>query len=121
MITYTKRGWGLGLLFRTYGSAIPRSCPAALASTALAVYLSWYRNEWVRSIWLSPFPYQMFGTIVGFIVVFRCGAQYPLCTHIPLRMHVSAAHAFRCACTGSAGTPYSCKTTAESQDQLVRN
>lgn len=43
MITYTKRGWGLGLLFRVYGSAIPRSCPVALASTALAVWLSLYQ------------------------------------------------------------------------------
>lgn len=43
MITYTKRGWGLGLLFRVYGSAIPRSCPMALASAALAVWLSLYQ------------------------------------------------------------------------------
>jgi hypothetical protein len=43
MITYTKRGWALGLLFRAYGSAIPRSCPAALASAALAVWLSLYQ------------------------------------------------------------------------------
>ena len=31
------------------------------------------QGDWVRAVWLSPFPYQMFGTIVGFIVVFRCG------------------------------------------------
>jgi hypothetical protein len=30
------------------------------------------QGDWVRAVWLSPFPYQMFGTIVGFIVVFRC-------------------------------------------------
>ena len=75
MITYTKRGYGFGLLFRGYGSAIPRSAPIALLSAALAVYLNLYHVEYVRSVWLNPFPYQLFGTIVGFIVVFRCGSS----------------------------------------------
>ena len=37
------------------------------------------QGDWVQAVWLSPFPYQMFGTIVGFIVVFRCAASHPLC------------------------------------------
>jgi hypothetical protein len=35
------------------------------------------QGDWVQAVWLSPFPYQMFGTIVGFIVVFRCESPAP--------------------------------------------
>ncbi len=71
MITYTKTGWVVGLLFRLYGSAIPRSIPVAAACAAGTLYLHFYWGPYLRDTWRHPFPFQIFGTIVGFIVVFR--------------------------------------------------
>lgn len=55
------------------------------------------QGDWVQAVWLSPFPYQMFGTIVGFIVVFRCAARRPFC-QIPVQSrHLDTLwHLFHC-------------------------
>jgi len=71
MITYTKTGWTIGLLLRLYGSAIPRSIPVAAISAGGTMYLHFFWGDYLRMVWRNPFPFQIFGTIVGFIVVFR--------------------------------------------------
>lgn len=45
--------------------------PVALGSALLSAYLNLYHFDWVHRVWQNPFPYQIFGYIVGFIVVFR--------------------------------------------------
>lgn len=71
MIIYTKRDWTFKLLFRCYGSAIPRSIPIALLTSAITLCLLRYLGEGLRTTWRNPFAYSVFASTVGFIVVFR--------------------------------------------------
>jgi hypothetical protein len=71
MITYSKNHYGFGVLFRIYGSAAPRALPFAIVAVLEAAYLHIHQLDYIRKAWQNPFPYQVFGYIVGFIVVFR--------------------------------------------------
>lgn len=71
MIIYTKRDWTFRLLFRCYGSALPRSAPVALMTSAITLCLIRYYGDHLRATWRNPFAYSIFASIVGFIVVFR--------------------------------------------------
>lgn len=87
MITYSKNYWcavvvgdvrhqttwprGIHLLFRLYGSSVPRALIWAVLSTALTALLRGVAYQWLRSMWLSPLPMAAFVTLVGFAVVFR--------------------------------------------------
>lgn len=73
MIRYSKKYWGLHVLFRMYGSAFPRALPFSLASAALAGFLAFFfptSTTW--DLFSHPYPFQTFAFIAGFMVVFRC-------------------------------------------------
>ena len=82
MIYYSKQYWGLVQLMRFYGSAIPRAMPFALASAGLTLAYEFLSEQHTVSGWFSefpvpvgrdptPYPFQVFGFVVGFILVFR--------------------------------------------------
>ena len=80
MIIYRKAWYGLGLLTRMHGSAAPRALVPALLSTALTLLLELGypmlgHNE-LRSLFEHPYPYQIFASILGFILVFRTNFAY---------------------------------------------
>lgn len=77
MIIYDKSFWGVALLLRLYGSAFPRSLPAGLLSIVFTTLLIVFvKEDQLRTWWVHPFPYQVFSSIVGFILVFRCNYGY---------------------------------------------
>ncbi|KAK9827509.1 hypothetical protein WJX74_006552 [Apatococcus lobatus] len=76
MITYSKVGWSLHLPFRIYGSAVPRATPFAALSAGLTAILFCFRHDQFTAAWRHPYPYQIFGFIVGFIIVFRSNFGY---------------------------------------------
>ncbi|KAK9864551.1 hypothetical protein WJX84_008203 [Apatococcus fuscideae] len=76
MITYSKVGWSLHLPFRIYGSALPRATPFAALSAGLTALLFIFRHDQFSNAWRHPYPYQIFGFIVGFIIVFRSNFGY---------------------------------------------
>jgi hypothetical protein len=72
MIYYSKKFSGLLVLFRFYGSALPRALPTAAVSAALAAALQLTVADSTREKWHHPYPYQAFAFITGFMLVFRC-------------------------------------------------
>jgi hypothetical protein len=74
MIRYSKQYWGFFELFAWYGSAFPRALPISLVSAAAAGLLFQYKPEGMHNIWKHPFTYQAFFSVVGLMIVFRCGA-----------------------------------------------
>eukprot|EP01023_Acetabularia_acetabulum_P024927 TRINITY_DN2394_c0_g1_i2.p1 TRINITY_DN2394_c0_g1~~TRINITY_DN2394_c0_g1_i2.p1 ORF type:complete len:530 (+),score=43.52 TRINITY_DN2394_c0_g1_i2:220-1809(+) len=82
MITYSKRLWGLQLLFRLYGSAFPRAVPFALLSMLITLLLKVFMdpthasNQYINTLWEHPYPFQTFAFIVGFVIVFRSNFGY---------------------------------------------
>ena len=67
MITYNKTAWGLHLLLRLYGSAIPKTLIFAAAGAGIAAALYVRKQSGVYNDWRDPYPFQAF----AFIVVFR--------------------------------------------------
>jgi predicted membrane chloride channel (bestrophin family) len=72
MIYYSKRYWGLPVLFRFYGSALPRALPAAIIAAIITVTLQVTVSDEIRRKWRHPYPYQIFTFVAGFLLVFRC-------------------------------------------------
>ena len=73
MIRYSKKYWGLHVLFRMYGSAFPRALPFSIASAALAGALAGFfptSTSW--DLFKHPYPFQTFAFVAGFMIVFRC-------------------------------------------------
>ena len=50
----------IGLLWRAYGSAFPRTLPAALATFIFTFSLMYFKQEEVATWWANPTPYQHF-------------------------------------------------------------
>jgi len=77
MIPYSKQWWGVHLLFRIYGSALPRTLPFVLLSGSLSVFFFYIpsKSYWT-SLFLHPYPYQLLAFIIGFILVFRNNLAY---------------------------------------------
>lgn len=73
-VLYSKSFWGLPLALRVYGSAVPRTLPAALVTCAYTLLLSLLARPAVSAAWGHPFAYNAFAIIVAFFLVFRCGA-----------------------------------------------
>lgn len=81
---YDKRHWGLPLLFRLYGSALPRCFPFALISGTLTLILeltvgkaaNFEDESEARTWWKHPYPFQTYAFIVGFMLVFRSNFGY---------------------------------------------
>lgn len=76
MIIYDKSFWGVILLGRVYGSAFPRTLPAAIFTALFTWVLSYFRQPTVSSWWAHPYPHQTIFFVVGFIIVFRCNLSY---------------------------------------------
>ncbi|KAK9789401.1 hypothetical protein WJX73_006004 [Symbiochloris irregularis] len=76
MITYNKIAWGLPLLCRLYGSALPRSVPPALLSAGVTAAFFVCIGDDDKGWWRHPYPFQLFGYMVGFIVIFRSNFGY---------------------------------------------
>lgn len=84
MIRYSKKYWGLHVLFRWYGSAFPRALPFSLASAAIAgVLASFFPTSTTWDLFKHPYPFQTFAFIAGFMVVFRCAIPTSCTQHIP--------------------------------------
>lgn len=75
MIKYSKKYYGLALLFQLFGSAVPRALPFALVAGALAFVLKICIGDYLEANWKHPFPYQAVAFVVGFLVSFRCAAS----------------------------------------------
>eukprot|EP00892_Ulva_mutabilis_P005507 jgi/Ulvmu1/3328/UM155_0011.1 len=76
MIRYHRSCLGLSSLWRWYGSAFPRSLPLALTATVLAVCLSIYFEDDLRSAWPGVGVYLGFLLVVGFALLLRLDAGY---------------------------------------------
>lgn len=73
MIIYSKTLWGLPLLSRVYGSALPRAlAPALLSGLVTLVLLLASSSTDINQLWAHPFAYQPFAFIVSFVLAFRC-------------------------------------------------
>ncbi len=70
MIVYSKVYWGLPLLTRAFGSALPRALPACCASAVIAALLAVFSPH-VASAWAHPYALVPLVTLVSFAVVFR--------------------------------------------------
>ena len=73
MIHYAKGYWGLPLFLKLHGSPFPRTLPFAVVSVAITIWLHLWdsgREEIVRSF-AHPYPFQMYGFVIGFLVVLR--------------------------------------------------
>lgn len=73
MIHYAKGYWGLPLFLRLHGSPFPRTLPFAVVSVTITIWLHLWdsgREEIVRSF-AHPYPFQMYGFVIGFLVVLR--------------------------------------------------
>lgn len=79
MIIYSKTAWGLPLLSRWYGSALPRTLPVALVTATYAFLLSYLWAEPARQWWLHPYAYSPFSLVLSFILVFRSNFGYQRC------------------------------------------
>lgn len=72
MILYSKRFYGLALMFQMFGSALPRALPFAVFGGAIAFLLRFRFGDYLEENWRHPFPYQAIAFIAGFLVTFRC-------------------------------------------------
>jgi hypothetical protein len=75
MILYSKRFYGLSLLFQMFGSALPRALPFALFGGFIAFILRLRFGDYLEQNWRHPFPYQTISFITGFLVTFRYVAR----------------------------------------------
>ena len=62
--------WGIPLLTRIYGSALPRAIAPALVAGFIALGLTFVSEE-VRTWWFHPFAYNAFVLLVSFVLTFR--------------------------------------------------
>eukprot|EP00899_Mesostigma_viride_P005816 jgi/Mesvir1/15235/Mv06460-RA.1 len=76
MIRYSKEWWGLILLTRVYGSALPRCLPYCVLVTALTVALFQFAQDEMHDAFRHPFPYNIFTVMLGFLLVFRTNLAY---------------------------------------------
>jgi predicted membrane chloride channel (bestrophin family) len=77
MIIYSKKFYGIHLLFRLYGSAFPRVLPFSLLSAGLTALLFYYPGQaYFSDIWGHPYIYYNLSFIVGFVLVFRSNFAY---------------------------------------------
>ncbi|KAF8057858.1 hypothetical protein HT031_005804 [Scenedesmus sp. PABB004] len=75
MIIYSKTLWGLPLLTRLYGSALPRALGPALVSGLITLCLL-AAGDHVAALWSHPYAYQPFVLLVSFVLTFRSNYAY---------------------------------------------
>lgn len=77
MIIYSKKFYGVHLLFRLYGSALPRVLPFSCLSAGLTALLYFYPGrDYFEEVWGHPYIYYNLSFIVGFVLVFRSNFAY---------------------------------------------
>lgn len=69
-VSCSKTLWGVPLLTRIYGSALPRAIAPAVISGLITMILL-LLGERVQQLWDNPFAYQPFVLIVSFVLTFR--------------------------------------------------
>eukprot|EP00884_Botryococcus_braunii_P000099 jgi/Botrbrau1/1008/Bobra.114_1s0046.1 len=77
MITYSKILWGLHLLPRIYGSALPRTLPfAALSAGLTAVFFIYQDRIFNPESSTQPYAFQIFIYVTAFAIIFRSNFGY---------------------------------------------
>jgi len=77
MIIYPRGFAGLPLLLSCSGSAIPRAIVPGLACAAWAVILELTVGHlYLQNLIVHPYPFQVFSSVVSFLLVFRVNASY---------------------------------------------
>jgi predicted membrane chloride channel (bestrophin family) len=73
MIHYAKGYWGLPLFLRLHGSPFPRTLPFAIVSVSITIWLHlWeFGRESIVESFAHPYPFQVYGFVIGFLVVMR--------------------------------------------------
>ena len=121
MITYNKIGWGLPLLLRMYGSAFPRSFPAAAISAGVTVLFYLTIQDADERWWGPPYPYQIFAYIVGFIVIFRSNFGYSRYWEgRTWFQNMTAAWVDACIQVGSQSSSLACRILPARHDAVLR-
>ena len=77
MLLYPRAWAGLPLLLIFSGSALPRAvAPAIFSALLAALFEAAFPDPFLDRIFVHPYPYQVFATILGFAVVFRLSQAY---------------------------------------------
>ena len=80
MILYPRAFSGIGLLLTCAGSALPRALVPAMISTMISIILEVIATNDSRikfyTLFMSPYPYQAFATMVAFALTFRTNVAY---------------------------------------------
>ena len=77
MLIYRKSLGGLPLLLRVTGSSLPRALPPAFISAFLALlFEATISHKTLSLLFEHPYPFQVFGVIVAFSLVFRTNVAY---------------------------------------------
>jgi hypothetical protein len=63
------------ILFRLYGSALPRACVVGVLAGVLAGVLQATVADEIREKWRHPYPYQAFAFVLGFMLIIRCAGR----------------------------------------------
>jgi hypothetical protein len=62
--------WGLPLLSRIYGSALPRALAPAVIAGFITLGLTFVHDE-VQALWFHPYAYNAFVLLTSFVLTFR--------------------------------------------------
>jgi hypothetical protein len=77
MLLYPRHYAGVPLLFFMSGSALPRAVLPAIVSAGLAVVFELTMPAtYLDNVFIHPYPYQIFASVLGFAVVFRLSQAY---------------------------------------------
>jgi hypothetical protein len=77
MITYSKVLWGLHLIPRVYGSALPRALPFSVLSAGLtALIFHWKEPLFADIRTTQPYAFQVFVYVAAFAIIFRTNFGY---------------------------------------------
>ena len=102
MINYTRTQWyGLGYLFMTSGSLIPRTLPFVLISGGISLFLTAGPFEamfgWDAKFFTHPYSMQMFGLVFGYLAISRTN----ICCMSPATQNTRPPLPFVTCCLGS--------------------
>ena len=88
---------GLELLFRGYGSGVPRALPFGVLAAVYVALLESYQDDWAGGtdemgdlgLFAHPYPYAVVAFITGFGLIFRLNFSYQRYWEAP---RAAAAH-----------------------------
>jgi len=77
MLLYPRHFAGFPLLLFCAGSALPRAVLPAILSTIISLCAEYFISDpYLDHIFVHPYPYQIYATVLGFSVVFRLSQAY---------------------------------------------